>query len=410
MRETLIIKLHEDSFVGHADVLLLDAVEVIQAEHSAMAWPEISRLAINRRVQVLTPGTASVLTQVKIPSQRRSRILRALPYALEEQFAADVETLHFALGDKQEDGHYPVAVTAKAQMDVWIALLQEHDIHADIFIPETLTLSYVLGSWSLYINAGQTILRDGTYSGVMFETSLLNFQLSLSLQNNDTPTQLNIFSDDPAWEFNHESFVDCDIQRQNFDSKHRLAPLNPLTSKGVINLLQGDYSRSEQLGKLLRPWRVAASLLCVALVLSAGQKIASYQEMQVERLALSQQMTQEYKRAFPHAKRIVNPKVQMEQGLKKLRRGGAGANDSGFLELMTKMGVTLKTQSGVKLNGTSFRDGRLDLTLVADNLQVLDGFKQALEMKQEMQVEIQSATTDAQQKVQGRIRIKGSRS
>ena len=125
-----------------------------------------------------------------------------------------------------------------------------------------------------------------------------------------------------------------------------------------LNLLQGNYSPGEQLGKLLRPWRVAASLLCVALVLAASQQIVLYKDMQTERLALSQQMEQEYRRAFPYAKRIVNPRVQMEQGLKKIRRGGLGASDTGFLELMTQIGAALQKQTGVKLKGASYRDGR----------------------------------------------------
>ena len=41
----------------------------------------------------------------------RQKLLRAVPYAMEEQLSDDIENLHFALGPDLYDGIYPVAVT-----------------------------------------------------------------------------------------------------------------------------------------------------------------------------------------------------------------------------------------------------------------------------------------------------------
>ncbi|NOX08835.1 MAG: type II secretion system protein GspL [Gammaproteobacteria bacterium] len=411
MRETLIIRLQQDALAQHADVLVLDQSGNVAASHALMPWLEITPLASGRRVQVLVPGSDVVLTQVSIPSQSRQRILRAIPYALEEQFASDVSDLHFALGSRLADGAYPVAVVSRACMDIWLKQLQECDIHPDTLIPEMLALEYTPDSWSLWLDEQWMILRNGAYQGVVFEASGLDLQLQLSLQDSEqAPAQINLWSDNAVGLPDESLLADCEIQHHQLEPDQLLKRLNPPADVTLINLLQGSFSRSEQLGKLLRPWRSVAALLVVALLLSIGQEIALYKILKAEKIELAQQMRQEYKRAFPQAKRIVNPKVQMEQGLKKIRRGSPQAGNIGFLELMAQMGSVLQKQQGVQLNGSSFRDGRLDLDLVVDNLQILDDFKQALEVTKMLQVEIQSATSDAGQKVQGRIRIRGRQS
>ena len=47
----------------------------------------------------------------------------------------------------------------------------------------------------------------------------------------------------------------------------------------AINLLQGAYSRKEQVGKMLRPWRTALILGAVWLVLQAGSFITDYNRL-----------------------------------------------------------------------------------------------------------------------------------
>jgi hypothetical protein len=65
----------------------------------------------------------------------------------------------------------------------------------------------------------------------------------------------------------------------------------------------------------------------------------------------------------------------------------------------------VRSAQGISVQGASYRDGRLDLDLQADNLQTLDSLKQALVSGGRVNAEIQSATTDKNQKVQSRIRI-----
>ena len=54
-------------------------------------------LASGRRVIVLVPGSDVLLVQAAVPTRKRERVLQAIPFALEDQLAGDVERLHFAI-------------------------------------------------------------------------------------------------------------------------------------------------------------------------------------------------------------------------------------------------------------------------------------------------------------------------
>jgi hypothetical protein len=70
----------------------------------------------------------------------------------------------------------------------------------------------------------------------------------------------------------------------------------------------------------------------------------------------------------------------------------------------------VRAAKGINVRGASYRNGRLDLDLRADNLQILDSLKQSLVRSGLMSAEIQSASTGKDQKVKSRMRVqvKGS--
>jgi general secretion pathway protein L len=131
-----------------------------------------------------------------------------------------------------------------------------------------------------------------------------------------------------------------------------------------------------------------------------------YYRLSRESEQLRAQIEKTFKTALPGTKRIVNPRVQMQQQLDKLqRRQGSGVN---FLTLLAQSGAVLKGRQGVDITGATFRAGRLDVDLTVADLQLLDQLKQALMQNGSLTVEIQSATTGPDQRVQSRLRIQGA--
>ena len=178
--------------------------------------------------------------------------------------------------------------------------------------------------------------------------------------------------------------------------------------RSAINLLQGPYSRHEQLGKVWRPWRPAAALLVVWLLIQTGVTVGEYVHLKRQSRVLKQDIEQTFRNALPDTKRIVNAKVQMQRAIDALR-GGGGATQDGFIRLLADIGPQLMTDSGLELQRLNYNDGQLDLAIIIGDLQRLDALKQRLAKNTRYSVNIQSATARADG-VEARLQIKGKAS
>ncbi|HFD80152.1 MAG TPA: type II secretion system protein GspL [Gammaproteobacteria bacterium] len=398
MTDTLLIRLAEGAR-GFRDWLLAD--EQGRAKGPVQRGvPEAGVLAAQHQVRVLVPGSEVLLTRARVPLRNRKRALRAIPYALEEELAADVEQLHFAAGPMQDEGEYPVAVVERARMDAWGELLREHGITAAQWIPETLALEPAGEAWRVLAEADRLLVRSGDYAGFATDCDNLELLLDLFAEREQAPEKLLIHGR-PA----------CELAPRGVEVEVVEDPLLPLEllalgcARGpVIDLLQGPYSRREEWGRLLRPWRATAALLLAAVVLGGVATAIDYYRLTQQQQALKAEIEALYRKTFPNARRIVNPRAQMEQKLKALqRRAGRGGGD--FMTLLAETAAVVRATRGITVRGASYRDGRIDLDLQADNLQVLDKLKQALTGSGNLRAEIQSASTEADKKVTGRMRI-----
>jgi len=170
--------------------------------------------------------------------------------------------------------------------------------------------------------------------------------------------------------------------------------------------LQGPYSRREQLGKLWRPWRPAAALLAIWVVLQFGVKIYQHHELQLQDDRLREEISRIYLQTFPEAKRVVDARLQMQQHLTELR-GGTG-NVDGFLKILAEVSAPTADLGGVEIDRLSYKDGELNIALMISDLQRLEKLKDRLSSDTHMSVEIQSATA-RNNRVEARLKIKGGR-
>jgi len=436
------------------------------------------------RVIVLVPGVDVLLTSVAVPTRRRQRIAAAVPYLLEDQLAADVDRVHFALGESNNRGKISVAVVSSARMEEWLSRLQEYGIRPDQMFPDVLALPYQTGQWTVMLDDDTVLVRSDRQGGfeIELDSAFETIRVALEEAGEDRPQRLQVIQcrgdrdvlledenaapvDDelpvvdelpqdaadavlenfgispaPAWADSTSEETESDEAPPEEESKAppdddaidyilqstvcepppQLAPLDIemtsmsyaisplgllaqfLEGRNVINLLQGRYSRREQYGRLWRPWRPAAVLLGVFLVLQISIMIGRYIYLSGEVRDLRARVEQIYRDAFPDAKNIVNPRVQMERNLKELATSAQGGES--FLKLMAQVSQPLEQTTGLQLERLAFNDGYLDLALTVGNLQDLDRLKGALLQRGQLDVEIQSASSRADH-VEARVRI-----
>lgn len=403
MRNTLLIRVGQDPAAGcHWLPLNSDgqATGVVRSGSLEEAAVEAQGL----RVVALVPGVDCLLTTVNIPGRsNRQKLLRAIPYALEEQLSDEVEDLHFAVGEVLPGGDYPVAIVAMRCMNAYTEAFRDARLDVARMVPDTLAIPCANAATCVVIDGELALVRTGASSGYVIDADNLGVFIKAGLPDEletDTNAMVRVYI--AAGTVPPDLAVD-NVETQSYNGDV-LALLSQGMNAGSIDLLQGSYSRTQEWGRLWRPWRATAALLVVGFLLSNVAMGVDYYRLSKEQDSLTTRIEEIYRQAFPGAKRVVNPRVQMQQQLEKLQRSQGGGGQ--FLVLLARSGDVLRKASDIEISGANYRAGRLDVDLTAASLQVLDDLKQTLTGKG-LTVEIQSATTEAGKRVKSRLRIQG---
>jgi general secretion pathway protein L len=311
------------------------------------------------RVLVLMPATDCLLTSVRVPGRNRKKLLQAVPYVLEEQLSDDVEKLHFAIGVGLDDGSWQVAVINKQRMETLMAALAEAGLDVQQVIPEQLAVPLSAEGDSVLIDHDMAMVRNGMYSGYAVDSDNLGIVLAAGQQEDaDTQAVLQLYveqdaSPDPAdypagTRIEHYARDPLSILAQGLDIK-------------AINLLQGEFGKTGEWSRILRPWRATAALLLAGVLISNAVMAVDYYRLGKESDQLKIQIEETFRKAFPETKRLVNPRAQMQQKLDQLQnRQGTGNR---FLDLIGQAGVVIKDTKGVEVTGPITVAGGLILIL-----------------------------------------------
>lgn len=404
MRDTLFIHLGTCLSDGTAEwVRVSDGATESAVERSALE--DLSRQCAGCRVVVLVPGEDVTLARAVVPARNRQRILAALPYVLEDRLIPDVETLHFAPGMRESGGALCAAVVERARMDQWLEQLHAAGIVPEMLVADTLTLPFEAGSWTALDKGDISLVRTAAQGGFALDSANFALLLPLSVEEagDQRPDRVVLYDDAHKLDVEFPKDSGVHVEWRAVSGSKLALMVRHFSEQAAINLLQGDYSRREQLGRVWRPWIPAALLLAVLLLVNAGMTVADYITLSRENAALEQEIEALYLDAFPDARRVVNPRAQMEQGLAALR-GGGGGTGGGFLALMSDAAGPLKQVDNLILQRVNYHDGKLDLALVIGDLQALDRLKQQLIEAAGMEVDIQSASA-LNDRVEARLQL-----
>lgn len=362
---------------------------------------KVAETSAGARLVLFAPATAMVTLEAEVPPLSGQRLRQALPYALEEHFAEDVEALHIAHGVRGESGATPVVALSDAQMEQWQQLFASLEFRPHQMLNEALSLPCQEGEWTLLLEPHQALLRTGPYSGQSLPVEQLYPMLALAWKQREegsTPI-LRVYDARPEG-MGFEAGIDAVVEYEAGSEPLRLL-IQGTTSAPAINLLQGEYSRKEQLGKLWRPWRLTAALLAAWLLLQSVVAVWEYFSLRSRDNELYAAIEKVYRDTFPQAKNVVNPRLQMERKLDELRGGGGG---TAFTHLMAGSGAVLAESKGLTVQSLRYKQGELELELNVEGLPVLDQLKSALQEKQ-LNVEVRSATARGD-RVESRIVIR----
>ncbi len=377
-----------------------DEAEWLRPDGEVQRGPlaDLSSQSDGARQILVAPSEAVTLHRLALPSRKRSTWARAVPFALEDYLVEDIETLHFALGGAVDGGYLPVAVVDRILLSAWLETCDQAGLTPAAVVPDSLLLPWQNDEWSVLLEARRALVRTGRWEGFATERDNLALLLAQALAEagETKPRRLRVWGA-PATEL-----AETEVELSPEDT-----PIEPLAlfASGyqpatVLNLLQGGYSRQAHWGRWLRPWRAAAALVGMTLLVQIAGQVYDHWRLQREVTALRTEIERTFKDALPEATRIVNPKVQMETRLRELAPSGG----SGFLELLYQGAQPLAHFPNVTLRGLGYRDGQLDLALEGGDPAVLDRLRQQFERQPGLRMDMR--TTQREGQMESKITVK----
>lgn len=418
MSEWLLLRLpaHADASASTGSVpwMVVDGAghQVVPPGSATLAG--IAAMVGQRRVVVVVSGADVLAIEAELPPLSGSRLLQAIPFAVEEQVAEDVDTLHFAAGVRRSDGRTAVEVVSRSLIEGWLQELAEAGIAPHAIYSDTGLLPIASGQSVALLEAAELSIRVDDRPVLRLPAAPFAdaVMIAFAADAGAELPPLTLYASPADWEV---ARVEVEPLRDRFTAfKVQLLPTGPLPllaprAVGVdggaaapINLLQGALApRSRALGDW-RPWRLAASLGALALAMHLGSLAVEYRQLRANERALDAAIADVVRTTLPGDSPTPNPRLRMEQQLLALR---AGQSDTGaWLHALAALAEARRASPDAELESVGLEADVVNLRLRAANAESIERISAALRASG-WQAELQGGNASANA-YEGRIRLR----
>lgn len=294
---------------------------------------------------LVLPVEAVTVCAVNLPTLKPRWLRKALPFAVEEWLAEEVEAFHLAVGERLGDGRHRVFALRRDWLRDWLQACAAHPpreirVDADLLPVDGPQLCRLGDRWLL---GGDLPVR-------------------LAVEDADLPV-LQTLLPDP-------------LPTSSAPPAGEASPHRWLTRCAAgCNLAQGEFAVREPAGDWRR-WRLPAAALGLCLLLQWGFGLAQAWQLRHAGQLQAQASEQLYRALFPADRKLINLRQQFDQHLAE----GQGDRE-GLLTLLGRAGPALAAegrQVSVQQLDFSLTRGDLALQVQAPGFEALDRLRQRL--------------------------------
>ncbi|MDA9983225.1 type II secretion system protein GspL [Gammaproteobacteria bacterium] len=345
----------------------------------------------------VVPGEVVTIHEVELPARSRGKALASAPYALEERLATDVDSLVFTVLDWQSGQRTTVSVIERAYIEALQSEFSTLPFSVTALVPEYFLVP--LHPQARYTLArmpnGSFALRTGECNGMMLDENALEYWWH-SVGDPGAPVAVNdLDSGRRLIELGGTSISEWDIGTEFPEwLQHGRTSIERIN---VGELVHGDGGS----GETSRLLKVALAVFGLGLLTSIVVDIYENYVLFHENAAVDREIIQVFHETFPEIRRIVNPRLQMEQRITELRAGSVSAG--GFQTLLASVARAVP-EANATLDEITFRDDAMLITCTTNDFAGLDRLRARFAMDQNISVElISSGSRD--NKVNARFRL-----
>ena len=334
-----------------------------QRETGEGQWLTLSECAASlegRPVALVLPMEQASAFLISLPTQKARWMRQALPYAVEELLAEEVELFHLALGEMTGDGRYRVFAIRRSLLGGWLDELQDREVNVA----------------AIHLDA-DLLPRDGDQALQLGERVLMGGELE---------ARLAIAAE--RWP-QFRGFCTTLVQPTVSDEPFQLLAQGRAKA---VDLAQGEFAPRRD-NQAWTVWKPFVALLALWVVGYLG--FCGVQAWQLERRgdAFNAASVALYKELFPDDQRIVNLKAQFAEHLSQGQQ-----SEGGFLSMLEQAsGAIAEAKSPLTVVQVDYSQVRGDLALQirAKDFAALEQLRQRL-LEGGLKVQLGSASREEQ--------------
>jgi len=307
-------------------------------------------------VEAVLPAQRVLFARLRLPRVNASTIRELLPYAVEDRLLADPAQIHAVAGATNAQGETLVAVVDRDWARALLDVLARGGHAARSAWCESALAPVAPGEWHVAWGATRGLLVDDEGVAATFdpgESAPLAVRIALdeAAARGARPSSFHLHREAGAplpdlARWSEETGVAW-REGEPWEARMAAAPHAP------IELLQGELAPRSRVSFRL-PRQVAILALAIALVQLLFAAADAWR-LQREHRALEARREAIFREAFPEARVVVDPDLQMARNLAELRRSRGMAGGDEFLVQLTRTAGTASTP----LRGLEFANGKL---------------------------------------------------
>ncbi|HED33518.1 MAG TPA: hypothetical protein ENJ08_04760 [Gammaproteobacteria bacterium] len=406
--------------------------------HSSLE--ELESLARGKKVSILIDAHFTTLESVSVPSKNRAKQLLAVPFAMEDLLAEDIDDTHFALGKsasgksdaaksagatsldaadetdiapeinlsaKPVGNTVPVIAIKRSLLQDTLKLFGRHQIYPELITADSTALPGEPSQWSVLLDEDSALIKTDYLQAHSCDRENLPIILQALLdQHEQKPGTIAYYykADDAEAETMLDA-LEIELQAKPYQTHALEIFLQHLNDSPPLNLLQGEFATRSKGGGIvwLEPWKAAASVAALWMVLHLAYASVISTQLEDKNAELTKQIEREFKRAIPDARKMVNMQKRVSRRLNELKSASSGSKTDGFLEILSKVSPILKNNDKLNIKAAIFRNNYIDVDLTAKTLQDIEQIKDRLAEVSGIKTVL--STSVEKGKVKGRLRL-----
>ena len=362
-----------------------------EANFAITDWDTVHKQQRGNKVVLLIPDTDVSLAQTQIPSKNKKQMLQALPFALEESLAEDVDNLHFSAYRETEDSKVKAAIIKHERLGFWIDLLKSHDVNVHYILPAIFALPIETQGWSVNISDEEAQIRQSTFDGFVCSLDVLDYILPSELEEN--PPEALYVSGDSLRITRLIQGKEIEIHAGKAPSLVQYSDILPTLELNLLN----NYSRGESALKNINwsPWKPVVAIGGLLLLTWLGMGLWQNKQSQLKLDSIEAEISKVYRSTVPNGNlKDADQQLSSMNSLSSQLQGGLVDTSVSPLPSIASVAPMLKQFPKMTVKELLYKNNKLQMKVETPNLGMLDQFKQTAG-KLQLAVEIGSSKTTA---------------